>query len=163
MKRAPAADRQLSFHSDLENRAEGMDSCAVPVPVMITEALCTKGPVLVNARANDSTPLHMSHLPVGGGQHCIRVKSRVCEETPTKTGDRIRRRITVLDRANVTISGDLKRALRAEGVADGLTSLPLGEQTFITRQVDDTVEPETREKRIQEAVQAALERSERKG
>src|SRR3954447_26172732 len=98
MKPSSAAGQQLSFQASLENWAEGMDYCAVPVPAEITQALGTKGPVLVMARVNDSEPFQVSLFPIGSGQHYIRIKAKVRQETKTKTGDRIRVRITVLDR-----------------------------------------------------------------
>ena len=160
MKRSPAAGRQLSFHATLENWAEGMDYCAIPVPAAITQALGTKGPVLVMAHVNDSEPFQVSLFPVGGGQHYIRIKAKVRQETKTKTGDRIRVRITVLDRADVTIPEDLMSALGAEGVTEAFRSLPPGKQQFIIRRIDDVSRPETRERRIQEAVEAAHRRRE---
>src|SRR5580692_12882348 len=44
MKRSPTAGKQLSFQAKLENWAEGMDYCAVPVPASVTQALGTKDP-----------------------------------------------------------------------------------------------------------------------
>ena len=162
MKRSPAAGQQLSFQAKLENWAEGMDYCAVPVPAKITHALGTKGPVLVMARVNDSEPFKVSLFPVGGGQHYIRVKAKVRKETKTKTGDRVRMQITVLDRADVKIPKDLMSALRAEGVTEDFKSLPPGKQNFIIRRIDDAAKPETRDKRIQEAVEAAHRRREKR-
>ena len=162
MRRSPAAGQQLSFQAKLENWAEGMDYCAVPVPAKITQALGTKGPVLVMAQVNDSEPFKVSLFPIGGGQHYIRIKAKVRGETKTKTGDRVRVRITVLDRADVTISKDLMSALRAEGVAEDFKSLPPGKQNFILRRIDDAAKPETRDKRIQDAVEAAHQRREKR-
>ena len=144
--------RQLSFEATLENWAEGMDYCAVPVPAQITEALGTQGPVLVMARVNDSEPFKVSLFPVGGGRHYIRVKAKVRKETRTKAGDRVRMRITVLDRAAVTYPADLLSALRAEGVTRDFKALPPGRQNFIIRRIDEAVKPETRQKRIQDVV-----------
>jgi hypothetical protein len=162
MKRSPTAGKQLSFQAKLENWAEGMDYCAVPVPASVTQALGTKGPVLVMARVNDSEPFKVSLFPTGGGQHYIRIKAKVRKETKTKTGDRVRVRFTVLDRADVTIPTDLIKALRAEGVADDFKSLPPGKQNFIIRRIDDATKPETRAKRIQDAVEAAHRRREKR-
>lgn len=147
--------KQLSFEAILENWAEGMDYCAVPVPAKITEALGTRGPVLVLARLNDSAPFKVSLFPVGGGQHYIRIKARVRKETKAGTGDQVRVRITVLDRAAVTYPEDLLAALRAEGATESFKSLPPGRQNFILRRIDEVVKPETRSKRIEEAVEAA--------
>ena len=162
MKSSPTAGKQLSFQAKLENWAEGMDYCAVPVPASVTQALGTKGPVLVMARVNDSEPFKVSLFPTGGGQHYIRIKAKVRKETKTKTGDHVRVRFTVLDRADVTIPTDLMKALRAEGVADAFKSLPPGKQNFIIRRIDDAAKPETRDKRIQEAVEAAHGRREKR-
>lgn len=161
MKHTPPAGQKLSFHAHLENWAEGMDYCAVRVPAEITEALGTNGPVLVLARVNDSEPFQVSLFPVGGGQHYIRIKAKVRHETNTKTGDRIRIRITVLDRADVAIPDDLVSALRAEGVEEAFKSLPPGKQNFIIRRIDEAAKPETRERRIQEGVVAAHQRREK--
>lgn len=162
MKRSPAAGQQLSFQARLENWAEGMDYCAVPVPPKITLALGTKGPVLVMARVNDSEPFKVSLFPIGGGQHYVRIKAKVRKETKTKTGDRVRVQITVLDRADVTISKNLMSALRAGGVTEDFKSLPPGKQNFIIRRIDDAAKPETRDKQIQEAVEAAQRRREKR-
>lgn len=161
MKRYPAAGQQLSFQAILENWAEGMDYCAVPVPAEMTQASGTKGPVLVMARVNDSEPFQVSLFPVGGGQHFIRIKAKVRQETKTKTGDQVRVRITVLDRADVTLPEDFLSALRAEGVTDDFKSLPAGKQNFIIRRIDDAAKPQTRDKRIREAVEAAHQRREK--
>jgi hypothetical protein len=136
-----------------------MDYCAVPVPAEITQALGTKGPVLVMAQVNESKPFKVSLFPAGQGQHYIRIKAKVRQETNTRAGDRIRVRFTVLDRADVEIPHDLLHALKAEGMSDAFKSLPPGKQNFIVRRIDDAVKPETRAKRIQEAVAAAQERS----
>lgn len=161
MKRSPAAGRHFAFQANLENWAEGMDYCAVPVPAEITKALGTKGPVLVEAHVNESEPFQVSLFPVGGGQHYIRIKAKVRRETKTKTGDRIQVRITILDRADVTIPEDLMNALREDGVREAFKSLPPGKQNFIIRRIADAAKPETREKRIQEGVEAAHQRREK--
>lgn len=161
MKNIPIAGQRLSFQADLEDWAEGMDYCAVRVPAEITEALGTKGPVLVLARVNDSEPFQVSLFPVGGGQHWIRIKAKVRRETNTKTGDRIHLQITVLDRAEVVLPDDLVSALRAEGVEEAFRSLPPGKQNFMVRRIDEAARPETRERRIQEGVVAAHERREK--
>lgn len=158
MKRPPAAGQKLSFHATLENWAEGMDYCAVPVPASVTKALGTTGPVLVLARVNESAPFQVSLFPVGGGQHYIRIKASVRQETQTKTGDRVRVRATVLDRGDVAIPADLARALRAADATKAFGSLPPGKQNFMIRRIGEAAKPETREKRIQEVVRAAQER-----
>jgi uncharacterized protein YdeI (YjbR/CyaY-like superfamily) len=117
--------------------------------------LGTKGPVLVTARVNDSAAFQVSLFPVGGGQHYIRVKAKVRKESGAKVGDRIKVEITVLDRALVDIPEDLMKALRAEKKEGSFKSLSPGKQNFIVRRINDAAKPQTREKRIQEALEIA--------
>jgi hypothetical protein len=152
MKNTPMAGTELSFEATLENWAEGMDYCAVPVPATITEALGTHAAVLVMARLNDSAPFKVSLFPVGGGRHYIRIRAKVRKETRTATGDPVHVRLTVLDRADVTYPADLLSALRAEGATKAFKALTLGKQNFIIRRIDEAVKPETRQKRIHDAV-----------
>jgi hypothetical protein len=156
MKNSPATGKKFDFEAVLENWAEGMDYCAVPVPAEITQALGTKGPVLIMARVNESAPFQVSLFPAGGGQHYIRIKAKVRRETNTKTGNRIRVRFTVLDRAEVTIPDDLLATLRAEGAVEAFKALSPGKQNFIIRQIDSAAKPATRDKRIRESVITAL-------
>jgi len=161
MKHSHSVGSQFSFEAVLEDWAEGMDYCAIPVPAEITQALGTKGPVLVAARVNDSEPFQVSLFPVGGGKHYIRIKAKIRKETNTKTGDCIRVRVTVLDRDRVEIPDDLLLALRTEGVARAFESLPPGKQNFIVRRINEAARPETRDRRVQEAVLAAFQRKEK--
>jgi len=161
MKQAPLAGKKYAFTAKLENWAEGMDYCAVQVPAKITTSLGTKGPVLVMAQVNDSEPFKVSLFPVGGGKHYIRIKAKVRKETKTKTGDKVTLSFTVLDRANNVYPSDLLTALRAEGLTEDFKSIPPGEQNFILRKIDEAVKPQTRKKRIQEAIQAAHRRREK--
>ena len=158
IKTTPAAGLQLTFQAELENWAEGMDYCAVAVPADITQALATKGPVLVSAQVNGSAPFQVSLFPVGGGQHYIRIKAKVRQETKTKTGDSIQVRITVLDRSAVVMPEDLLSALCAKGLTEAFKSLPPGKQNFIIRRIADAAKPGTREKRIQDGVATAQKR-----
>ncbi|MFN0099565.1 MAG: DUF1905 domain-containing protein [Gemmatimonadaceae bacterium] len=155
MKPSPSVGKRLSFHAELEDWAEGMDYCAVPVPPKITAALGTRGPVLVMAQVNDSEPFQVSLFPVGGGQHYIRIKAAIRRETKTRTGDRIRVRFTILDRAAAEIPDDLVSALKADGIVEAFKQLPPGKRSFLIRRIDEAVKPATREKRVEEAVLAA--------
>ena len=138
-----------------------MDYCTVAVPEKITEALGTKGAVLVMAKINDSEPFKVSLFPVGGGKHYIRIKAKVRKETKTKSGDLVRVKFTVLDRADVSYPRDLLVALKAEDVEKYFKALPPGEQNFILRRIDEAAKPETRKKRIHEAVESAHHKREK--
>ena len=158
--KVPLVGKRIMFKANLEDWAEGMDYCAVPVPAQVTETLGTTGPVLVMAQVNDSEPFKVSLFPVGGGKHYIRIKARVRRETETKTGDSITVRFTVLDRADVSIPDDLTSALRAEGVEEAFKAMPPGKQNFTIRKIEEASRLATREKRIQKAVELAHQKRE---
>lgn len=162
-KKSPTAGKELAFQSKMENWAEGMDYCAIPVPANVTKALGTKAAVLVMARINASEPFKVSLFPVGGGKHYIRVRKKVRQEANLKVGDRVKVRILILDRdADAKIPKDLEKALRDEGVLNDFKAITPGARNFILRRIDDAALPKTREKRIQEAVEAAHQRREKR-
>jgi hypothetical protein len=163
MQPSSTAGQQLSFQAELEKWAEGMNYCAVLVPAPITEALGTKGQVLVSAQVNDTEPFQVSLFPVGGGQHFMRIKAQIRQETKTRVGDRIHVRLTVLDRAAVQIPEDLMSVLAAEGMTAAFNALPPGQQNFIIRRIGEAAKPQTRKKQIQEALLAAHRRQARAG
>ncbi|SFM13281.1 YdeI/OmpD-associated family protein [Marinobacter zhejiangensis] len=150
--------KHFSFEADLESWAEGMDYCAVCVPAEITNALGTKGPVLVKASVNESKPFQVSLFPVGGGQHYIRIKASIRRLTEIKVGDHIRLSFVVLDPDDVKVPDDLMKVLTTEGMADAFMAIPPGQRNFIIRRIQEAAKPATREKRVYEAVSAALER-----
>jgi len=156
MKTSPAP-QQLSFESKLERIAADMEYFALPVPEKISRALGTKGPVLVSAKVNDSTPFQVSLFPVGGGRHYIRIKAKVWKEVKITEGDRVKVEITVIDRDKVAVPKDLLAALRAAGAEDAFKTITPGKRHYTIRVIDEAAKPETRAKRIQEAVKAALE------
>lgn len=94
------------------------------------------------------------------GRGVLRIKARVRQETNTKAGDRILLRLTVLDRADVDLPDDLVNALRADDLEEAFASLPPGKRNFIVRRINDAARPDTRERRVQEGVQAAQQRKE---
>lgn len=154
--------QKLSFQSKLESISSELEYYALSVPLKITEALGTRGPVPVTARVNGSKPFLISLYPVGGGRHYIRVKASVRKEAKIKEGDRVRVEIAVRDRSvEVSIPKDLASALRAEGVLEYFKALPDGKKSFMLRCIDEAAKPETREKRIQAAVEAAHEKREK--
>jgi hypothetical protein len=165
MARAPKKSmtgKEISFRSKLENWAEGMDYCAIPVPESVTKRLGTTKAVLVMARLNDSEPFKVSLFPVGGGQHYIRIRKQVRKKAGLQTGDQVKVRILVLDReADAIIPKDLEKALRDEDVLVDFKAIPPGARNYILRRIDEAAKPATRAKRIQEAVEAAHERREK--
>lgn len=159
-KPAPTPHQQLSFDSTLERLATGMEYYALSVPLEISQALDTRGAVPVFATVNDSDAFLGSLYPVGGGHHYLRVRNKVCKAAGIKDGERVRVQIVVRDRlAEIDIPADLKQALRDEGALDDFKALPIGKKSYLLRLIEQAARPETREKRVREAVEEA----ERKG
>ena len=160
---APKPGEKLTFQSKLENWAEGMDYCAIPVPAAVTKKLGTKAAVLVMATVNKSEPFKVSLFPAGGGKHYIRVRAKVRKEANLREGDKVKVGVTILDRADITIPGDLAKALKAEKAAKDFDALPPGKKNFLIRRIDDAAKPDTRAKRIAETVEEALKAREKNG
>jgi translation initiation factor IF-1 len=149
----PKAGTELSFKSKLDNWAEGMDYCAIAVPAAITETLGTKSAVLAMARINGSTPFKVSLFPAGGGKHYIRVRKKVRTEANLSEGDRVLVKIKILDRADIVIPKDLSAALRRKKALARFNALTPGKKNYMIRRIDDASKPETRAKRVREAVE----------
>jgi hypothetical protein len=161
MKRSPKP-QQLSFQSKLEKISDEAEYFAVSVPLKISRALGTRGPVPVSARINDSVAFSNSLFPVGGGRHYLRIKAEIRAAAKIKGGDRVRVEITVLDRsAEVSIPKDLMSVLRSEGVVEFFKALPIGKKNHLIEWIDKAAKPETREKRIQASVEVAHKKRER--
>src|ERR1700722_4002567 len=109
--------KKLSFQSKLERIADGMEYYALSIPLKITVALGTRGPVPVFAQVNNSETFFASLFPIGGGRHYLRVRNKICKSVDIKEGNRVQVQITVRDRSDeVVIPKDLMSALREEGV-----------------------------------------------
>ena len=155
-----SAGQELTFRSKMENWAEGMDYCAIAVPASVTKTLGTTAAVLVMARMNSSEPFKVSLFPSGGGKHYIRVRKKVRTEANVKEGDMVKVSIRVLDReADAKIPKDVEKALRGEKMLDAFKTITPGARNYLLRRIEDAVQAETRLKRIQEAVKAALQKS----
>ena len=159
MKKHSAKAKSLSFQSRLERIATGMEYYALSIPLKITTALGTRGPVPVSATVNNSEKFIASLYPVGEGRHYLRVRNKICKSVNMKAGDRVRVQVTVRDRnSEITIPKDLTTALKAQGVVANFKALPIGKKGFLLRLIKEAAKPETRHKRILDAVKAARQR-----
>jgi hypothetical protein len=162
-RKSPAASASpaapLTFVARLKNIAAGMEYFAVPIPAAVTAKLGTRGPVAAHCRINGSERFAGNLVPWGGGRHYLRVRNRICKSVQVTTGDRVKVELVVRDRdEEVPLPPDLAQALRRAGVSVGFAALSLGKKSFLLRVIDDAVKPETRAKRIAEAVDEARER-----
>lgn len=74
-------------------------------------------------------------------------------------GDRIKLDFVVIDPEDVDIPDDLPTSLETSGIVDGFLDLPPGKRNYLIRRIGEAAKPATREKRIQEALEAAIERN----
>jgi hypothetical protein len=161
MKRrdAPETPRELSFEARLERIADDMEYFAFTVPAKISRALKTRGPVPVSVRLNEAVTFLVSLAPIGGGRHWLRVNAKAWKAAKIKEGDLVRVQITVRDRAKeATLPSDVAKALRAASMTDEFNAIPLGQRTFLLRQIAAAAKPETRAKRIRAAMEIARKR-----
>ncbi|MGC4119636.1 MAG: YdeI/OmpD-associated family protein [Myxococcales bacterium] len=152
-KSGPTAHQRLSFDSTLERIAEGMEYYALSVPLEVSQALQVRAAVPVLAKVNGSEEFKGSLYPVGGGRHYLRVRNQVCKSVGIREGALVRVDIEVRDRQDeVEIPADLKSALRSAKALAAFAALPVGKKSYVLRLIDEAVKPETRAKRIGEAV-----------
>ena len=112
----------------------GMQACGFDVADNHATAICLPG-IAFNNR--------VARSPVSS--HALR----------TKAGDRVRLQMTVLDRAAVDYPSDLLSALRTAGATKDFKAMTPGKQNYIVRRIGEAAKPETRRKRIAEAVEEA--------
>ena len=155
-------EKKLAFKSKLECIAEGMQYFACSVPAKITLDLDTHGPVPVLARVNDSAEFLASLYPVGQGRHFLRIKNKICTSVGIVVGDSIEVHIKIRDRMDeIIVPEDLKAALKANKLEKIFESLPVGKRSYLIRLINESVKPATRVKKIQDALEEALARSEK--
>jgi Domain of unknown function (DUF1905)/Bacteriocin-protection, YdeI or OmpD-Associated len=156
-----SVNQTFTFSSHLENIATGMQYFAISVPEKITKALGTAGPVPVRAKVNNSEEFLASLYPVGQGKHFLRVKNKICKSVNIEQGDKVKVEIVIRDRkAEIDIPADLFKALKKAGVLKTFEGISVGKKSYILRIISEAVKPETRAKRIAEAVQEAKKMSE---
>jgi hypothetical protein len=152
----------LRFQARLENWAKGMDYCALAVPAKITQALGTRKAVPVMASINGCEAFEVSLFPAGGGQHYIRVRAQVRRHAKVQEGDLVKVRVRILDRRQVDLPDDLIAALTDANASKKFDALTPGRRSYAVRRINAAARPETRKKRIAEAVELALGEAEQK-
>ena len=139
-----------------------MNYFAIAVPAKVTAALKTFGPVPIMAKINGGAAFRGSLYPLGDGHHRLRVKASVRAQAKIEEGDQVSVTFTVVDRDHeIGLPLDLQKALQLEGVLEGFQALPPGKLSFTLRWIEQAARPETRNQRIQKAIEMAHQRRER--
>jgi hypothetical protein len=124
------------------------------VPLEISRAIGRRGPIPVSVLVNNVASFNASLSPAGGGRHRLRLNASARDEAEVKAGDPVKIKIAVHSQpVKVAIPGDLRTALRGEGVIEYFETFPPGKQDHIIRWLEQSVRPETRKKRIQYIVE----------
>jgi hypothetical protein len=154
-------DRQFRFVSRLEQPKPG-GYYAVDVPVRISKALGKRGPVAVSALINGVADFRASLSPAGGGRHRLRINSRTRKIAEAEAGDSVKVQIVVHSQPpKVAIPTDLKSVLEAEALLDAFQAYAPGKQNHIIEWIGQAAHRETREKRIQLAIEVTHRRHEK--
>jgi hypothetical protein len=153
--------KKLSFRCKLERIADDKEYFAFTIPLKTSEALGTRGPIHVAVSMNEFPPFLVSLAPIGGGRHWLRVNAKARKAAGIEEGEMVHVQIEVQNEA-LSFPADLAKALRAEGVTEFFQAMSIGTQNFHIKKVDAAAKPETRKKRIEETVEAALAKREKK-
>ena len=138
MKYSPLL-RQLSFQSRLERIASSANYFALSVPMKISLALGTRGPVPTLARVNDLGPFPVSLYPVGDGRHYLRVKAKIRNAAKIKGGDRVRVRFGARSFRDF-YSSRLGQCPSKKGVAECFRAISIGKQNYLIRSIDEAMQ-----------------------
>jgi hypothetical protein len=159
---ADARSPKLAFHARLERIAVSANYFAFKVPSAISQQLGTRGPVPVTGVLNGKTSFMVSLAPIGGGRHLMRVKREAREAAGIGEGDEVHVALTIHQHSTpMPIPPDLSRALQSAGALPAFESMTLGKRKMVIGSVNEAAKPETRERRVQKAVEEALEQKER--
>jgi hypothetical protein len=131
----------------------------VDVPQDVSEALGQRGRVPVRASVN-GVAFRGSLMPTGGGRHCLGVTKAQLAEAGVAQGDAVQVELAVdAEPRVVEPPGDLAAALTSEPQArarfDGLSYTHRREYV---RWIEEAKRAETRQRRVQRAVELLLEK-----
>jgi hypothetical protein len=161
MKSIPKALKKITFRAKLERIADDMQYFAFTISLKTSEALGTRGPVHVAVSMHKFPPFLVSVAPIGCGRHWLRVNAKARKAAGIEEGEAVNVEIRVQS-GSLEIPADLAKALRADRVTDFFNAMSIGTQNFHIKKIDSAAKQEIRKKRIEETVQAAQAKREKK-
>jgi hypothetical protein len=135
----------------------------VIVPERVSKAIGVRGRVPAIVRYGRAGEFRGTLMPRGGGRHGVSVNAETRRAAGTEPGDRVRVVIQPdFGPREVSLPEDLSLALRDEEVLADWESLPPGKREHIIKWIEKAVHETTRAKRVEQAVQVAHVRREKR-
>jgi hypothetical protein len=135
----------------------------VVVPERVSKAIGVRGRVPAIVRYGRAGEFRGTLMPRGGGRHFVSVNAETRRAARTVPGDRVRVVVQPdFGPREVPIPEDLSLALRDEEVLADWESLPPGKREHIIKWIEKAVHETTRAKRVEQAVQVAHKRREKR-
>jgi len=99
---------------------------------------------------------------MGGGRHWLQLNTRTRAELDIAPGDTVRDSLLVPEKPPLPpMQSDLAIALREADLQESFGSLPAGNQNHIVQWIEEAARPQTREKRVEIAIEVAFRSRER--
>jgi hypothetical protein len=99
---------------------------------------------------------------MGGGRHWLPLNARIRGELGIELGDPVRVLLLVPEKPpTLPLPADLALALREGDLRESFSALPVGKQNHIILWIEEAVRPETRKKRVAQAIEVAFRARER--
>jgi hypothetical protein len=152
----------VRFEGVLTLTPRGGGGTLVPIPIAVAAKLGLKGMPKINA-VIAGTPYRGSLMPMGDGTYCLGVLKSIQEAAGVGSGDSITIDIE-LDTAprTVELPADLAKAIGHDKKASAAwEALSFTNKKEMARSLDEAKRPETREKRLAQAVEILRTRARR--
>lgn len=156
MGRAPAT-RRFVFTVPLVKLHRGGSVYVLEIPEKVTSSIGRRGPVPILATLNRAVEIQASLVPMGGGRHWLQLNARARGELEIEPGDPVRVELSTPETPpRYPLPSDLALALREVDLQDSFAGLPVGKQNHIILWIEEAARPQTRQKRVMQAIEVAL-------
>jgi hypothetical protein len=153
----PRRDAGYDFSARLE-QVDGGGPYYVSIPAAVSKSIGRRGVVPIVALVNGVADVRASIVPCGGGRHRLRLNARTRATADARLGGRVRVSLRVDDHPVADpIPSDLLHALRESDALDAFKGFPVGRQNHILQWIEAAAKEATREKRIAQTVEGALQ------
>jgi len=154
--------RRFKFTVPLVKLTGGAPMYILEIPEHVSAAIGRRGPVPILATLGDDVEIQASLVPMGGGRHRLQLNARTRGELDIEPGDRVRVALVVPEKPPAfPLPPDLALARGEADLHETFARLPVGKQNHIILWIEEAVRSQTREKRVDMAIQVAFRARER--
>jgi hypothetical protein len=155
--------RRFAFTVPLMKMGAGASHLyALEIPERVSVAVGRRGPVPILATLNKAVEVQASLVPTGGGRHRLQLNSRVRGELGIEPGSLVRVALHVPEKPpKLPQPAELVLALREADLQESFAQFPVGKQNHIVSWIEEAARPQTRQKRVEMAIQVAFRARER--